>query len=752
MKECIKRYMKWTAVCIFLVIALFPTCLRAEGDPLQDWAISVDNTAKYESYDYWGDGAGSPYQIKGTQFYDELSTNISRRYSAYESFKSSASFLYNESQYRRTEDGFFLERFNLTYEKGDAALPFRAMAGDNFPFLSLRTFQRSLKGLQFEVQPIQATPGRGQSILAFSGTGRDDYNNMEKAMTELYSGASWAFEDGKFGNYSLNFVQNHRDKDETLTLPLREQTVTSFTGEKAFTFLKQKITIEGEAAYVNGDTVNSQNTTQNGVSDLGYFGQISGETGTPFTYRLRTEIYGKDFRPNAASVTQDYQAYEAHGGWKFKSNLNLRGRVQHFIDSASTVNPTETNTGGLNLSGPLAVKFLPGLSTGIDAFIQDVKSRDNATNRQTISLNTNFTMPVGTWSGRLNLVGRQTDNYATGTNGPQRLYEANVNGTRAFKMAGFQGSITPGLVYQNQQGSGTDRENVGGSLGLQLVRDAHKLGFDYRTLSQNPAADGSIDELNNSFALNYRYTIGAHTIGLEGDYGDRRPSPGDSTQSFRIAALYTFHFDKPAGTKTADAVRTAFSIPRPDSRVIPTPAQKAAVPEGQKPVASAMAPAAFMGEDLVKAMEQLADQGVSGGLVQPGMVVYETRLINDIDKRQRFALVNDGKKVTGTVLVIEFDNTGSRETAEQVFERARATMIKRLGAPSDAYEQGNFSANFERDVNAGQFIRIMEWKTANGLARFGIPQRLDRQVRMELQYAPKFPPVRETMWSVEDVR
>jgi hypothetical protein len=751
MKGCIRKYIKWTIACLFLTIALFPTCLWAEGDPLQDWAITFDNTAKYESYDYWGDGAGSPYQIKGTQFFDEFSTNISRRFSSYESFKGSASVLYNESQYRRMEDGFFLERFNLTYEKGDAMLPFRAMAGDNFPFLSLRTFQRSLKGVQFEVQPLQGTPGRGQSLLAFSGTGKDDYNNI-KPMSDLYSGASWTFEDGAFGNYSLNFAHNHRDVDESLALPIREQTVTSFTGEKAFTFSKQKITVEGEAAYVNGDTVNSQNTTQNGVSDLGYFGQISGETGTPFTYRLRTEIYGKDFRPNAASVTQDYQAYEAHGGWKFKSNLNLRGRVQHFLDSASTTNPTETNTGGLNLSGPLSVSFLPGLSTGIDAFIQDVKSRDNATNRQTVSLNTNFTMPVGSWSGRLNLVGRQIDNYATATNGPQRLYEANVNGTRPFKIAGFQGSVTPGVIYQNQSGSGTDRENIGVSLGLQLVRDAHRLGFDYRTFSQNPAADGSIDDINNSFALNYRYTIGAHSFGIEGDYGDRRPQPGESTQSFRVAALYTFHFDKPAGRKTSDAVRTAFSLSRADSQAIPTPGQKAALPEEQKPVASASAPAVFMGEDLVKAMEQLASQGISGGLVQPGMVVYETRLINDIDKRQRFALINDGKKVTGTVLVIDFDNVGSRETAEQVFERARAVMIKRLGAPTDAYEQGNFSANFERDVNAGQLIRVMEWKTAQGLARFGIPQRLDRQVRMELQYGSKFPSVRETMWSVEDVR
>lgn len=95
---------------------------------------------------------------------------------------------------------------------------------------------------------------------------------------------------------------------------------------------------------------------------------------------------------------------------------------------------------------------------------------------------------------------------------------------------------------------------------------------------------------------------------------------------------------------------------------------------------------------------------------------------------------------------------GSRETAEQIFEKTRAAIIKQLGQPLETYEQGQFGTDFAVEVNGGRLIRIMEWNTATGRARFGIPQRLDRQVRMELQYGPKFPNVLETMWSIEDLR
>jgi hypothetical protein len=36
--------------------------------------------------------------------------------------------------------------------------------------------------------------------------------------------------------------------------------------------------------------------------------------------------------------------------------------------------------------------------------------------------------------------------------------------------------------------------------------------------------------------------------------------------------------------------------------------------------------------------------------------------------------------------------------------------------------------------------------------RFGVPRRLDRQVRMEVQIAQSFPDPTQTRWSIEELR
>jgi hypothetical protein len=52
----------------------------------------------------------------------------------------------------------------------------------------------------------------------------------------------------------------------------------------------------------------------------------------------------------------------------------------------------------------------------------------------------------------------------------------------------------------------------------------------------------------------------------------------------------------------------------------------------------------------------------------------------------------------------------------------------------------------------GRFIWIMEWSRADGIIRYGIPRRLDGQIRMEVQFAGSFPPESDTLWSIERVK
>ena len=55
-------------------------------------------------------------------------------------------------------------------------------------------------------------------------------------------------------------------------------------------------------------------------------------------------------------------------------------------------------------------------------------------------------------------------------------------------------------------------------------------------------------------------------------------------------------------------------------------------------------------------------------------------------------------------------------------------------------------------MNADRFIRVVQWELPGGVLRFGIPRRLDRRVRMEIQYAARFADPLSTRWSIEAVR
>jgi len=88
----------------------------------------------------------------------------------------------------------------------------------------------------------------------------------------------------------------------------------------------------------------------------------------------------------------------------------------------------------------------------------------------------------------------------------------------------------------------------------------------------------------------------------------------------------------------------------------------------------------------------------------------------------------------------------------QAYARVSKKMIDRYGNPDRTYEKGSFEGSFVRSINNGSLVRILEWDTPQGVMRFGIPQRYDGRVRMELQHANKVTPIGDNFWSVNSVR
>ena len=158
------------------------------------------------------------------------------------------------------------------------------------------------------------------------------------------------------------------------------------------------------------------------------------------------------------------------------------------------------------------------------------------------------------------------------------------------------------------------------------------------------------------------------------------------------------------------------------------------------------------GDGLASSLDRMSASGFAGGTRQAGAVVYDARLLSDVDERQRVVVLHEGERVERSALLVSLASTGSADDAGRLYERVRRALIDRLGRPTGTFEQGTFGPGYANDVATGRLIRIAEWATDRGVIRLGIPKRLDGMVRIEVHHARGFASPRDTAWGIEAVR
>lgn len=718
-----------------VVLLLSPLICHAELTLMEDWNINGSNTLRSSVYSADGPGAASPYPSEGDMYFDEFNIYLNKQNSRYDSMRGEISGVYNANDdYRSTDFGFVPERMNFVRENGEGDIPYRAEFGDHFAYYSYLTLQRSLKGAQFELQPNINTYGFKHSFVITTGANESNWRDLT-LQDDYTTGLSWLAQSDQ-GAFSLNIVHNFRDNSFKAGTLDRNQYVFSLAGERRFNSAEFDVTVEAEAAHFIGD--------HNGVSGAasgqdragnGYFAQVTGRSKTmPWDYRLRFDRYDQDFQPNGAIVTSDRRSFELHSGWLYQSGVRMRGRLQFFEDGFETANKTSTRTYGANFTGPLLKMFLPDVNGSLDGFIQKRDNETGTIDLTTTNLNLSLSKPFSYgWVGRGTAFFQNVDDESTGT-ADTFTRQLSLNADHAIQIAGFRGVITPGIMFRTLRKGTNDSTDFNPTLALSLNRDAHSLRMDYGSLIQNRSIAISGPDIDtHTLNLDYRYTKKQHTFGLESNFFGRDPEPGDSTEAYRISAYWTYQFDRPA----TRALRTADSTRTEDAAPMQTEASIAGLAPG-------------LTEDAVQVA--LSKAGISGGISQAGYVVYEYPLLSEIFRRQRLVLQYSTGTLMRSALVVDFDDVGNRDSVLQTFERIRQTLIRELGNPTRTIEEGDFSASFVADVNAQRLVRIVEWTTSRGVIRFGIPRRLDNQVRMEIQHARRFPQPRETLWSIEEVR
>jgi len=134
--------------------------------------------------------------------------------------------------------------------------------------------------------------------------------------------------------------------------------------------------------------------------------------------------------------------------------------------------------------------------------------------------------------------------------------------------------------------------------------------------------------------LSYRYTTKKHLFGVEYVSGYRTPDPGRSTDSYKIGAFWTYYFEKTIVAEAGAAEPASVQAAGPS----PLNFDIAAIPPGSK---------------LDAAIELLKKRNITGPVEEPGLMVYETRVFEEFDLRQRIALVYKNGLVRTSAVIID---------------------------------------------------------------------------------------------------
>ena len=708
------------------LLALAAACPVAFGQSL---TVSGSNTVRLEHYE--SDGPGSPFPFSTTTGYDELMLSATWQPSSFDRWRAYFSGVANDSPYRSPHRGIVPERMQLSRENGEAAIPYRAEVGDFFAFTTIRTQQRPLKGAAIELQPIMDETLR-TSVLIFGGAFQPSWRDFRWA-DDNSLGLSWLTE-WRTLRVTVNAVRNERELSLATAGPAeRTQNVVSLAADAPFALGPTQWRAEAEIARMRGDH-EGFGDADGGLdrSDTGLFAQLSGTlAAAPFSWRLRGERYGRDYRPFGTAVPADRRSAEAHVSWQSPGALMWRARVQDFRDQYESGNPLDTRVVGAAVSGPV----MPwNTSLNLDVFRQELERRDGSIDQRNLTANAFVSQPIGDWVAQFGALYQKVDDRIVADASP-RTKQLTASVIVPVRLGEMTGTVAPGIIWREVSGSPFASRDVQATLQLALLGGPHRLSLNAGRLVQDPSRPPLPEVATVNFGLDYRFRWGRHELGADVIVFDRNPKGGENTEAYRAGVSWVYSFDaQPTAVAAAPLVAPV------------------AAASGPLPTDAGLLAAIGPGDPLDATLTRLSASGFAAGTRLPNTVVFESRLLREVDERQRVVLVHSGGRIDRAALVVSLSSTGGADDAARTYERVRRALLDRFGRPSASFEEGAFGADFARDVASGRLIRVTEWRTDRGVLRLGIPRRLDGVARIEVHHAAGFPSPRDTGWGLETGR
>lgn len=721
----------FTSVAIISLAAPSAQAQDATPEPSQEgetpWTITGDLSFDASTYDTHGNKAASPYQSTGGQYYSTLNSFLRKDFSDYRNLSGRFSLLANDSDYRSQFENLTVEQFSLSYEDGEGSIPYAVDLGDIYASFSPRSLQVPIKGAMIEFQPGGDDAAWRQSISVLSGFDQGVYRDIDMN-DSVYAGVSWLLENEAVGSVLINSVQNFKSASALNTEDIN-QNVTSIAGATDFSFAGQSLSAEAEVATFYGslaDEANPANILDNKF-DNGLFTRLGGFSASPLDYSISFERYGEHYRPAGAVITPNQSMLESNIGWRFSNGLRLSGRQLRVESELESTNPLLENTYGARLSGPLFTGSVNGLSGTLDGDYSTLKDDTGITEADTYTVGLNLQKVINdSWTGRYTFRGRRNDNQITSNITNAQDHSLTLD--HAWSWGDMNGVVSPGLAFiESSDDTRSDRQ-----IGPQFTASANLNNHSASASYQFRQIEQKLPETNiftDSATLRYAYTINEHTIALTGDYFSRDLTNSD-TNAYRVGLNYTinFNYTSDTGSSSSTGDLAATSPAYSDILFLPT---------------------------LGQSVSELKAASIAAGLTAPRKMgnfqVIEERPLPRINLRQQAVYLFKNDSLSKHAIVME-PASESPAVLSRDFQTALSEVIRKFGRPSASYENGQFSATLSEDIASGQFRRMYEWNKNGRIIRFGIPRRLDSQIRFELVGATEFPAPSNPIWGIDTAK
>lgn len=719
------------AICIYAAVANAQAIDAAPAD--EDWQLSGSVNARWDHYAVSGDADIAPYASTGSQYYSDFAATFARRISAYEKMSAQITAAINESAYRGNERGGVVQQLKALWEKGDAAIPFRAEAGDIFAYQSLRTLQRGLRGGQIEWQP-ETTLGKRQSVLLAAGTSATSYRHNSNAETsnDRFASVGWLLEETPMGTFNLSNTWASRragagasGSTTNSSYPGYSQSVTSLGYLQTINQSWQRLFIQGERALFRGAA-----DGQAGVHDQASMVTVEGRViNLPLNYLARWERIGQGYRPSGAAAPADAEQTTLQASWRFLTGQNIVVRALQSRDGWDSGRETKARTAQATLNGPVIDK----LFINTDMAIQqrralDDSLRDRLANGR-VEVSYSF---LGGNNIRSGFSGRRAESEVANTVAYSRDWF--IQAGLPFDWSGIRGTFSPGITWRNQVDTTGTQKSFSPTLLFTASRDNHSFTFSRATTTLK-LSDAIVDASGKQTAFSYTYGARSFRITADGEAISRVSPVDQHAQARRIGFSISIPFDRASARAVG---RNASGLDA-----------------GAASIAGSGFDIAAMGPNTPLAnLEGLAAQfRIAAFASQGDYRVSEAQIFNQITSRQRVVAKINGERVTIAAIVVDPNSGDTSAELQRQYERIQESMLRAYGSPTINSTQGNFSQQLTNDLNAGTFRRVMEWRVGNNVLRFGIPRRLDGQIRFEIQLAAQFnSSVEANRWSLEDFR